>query len=175
MSERDSLLQFTLGVSYLSFLAIGGANAVIPELHRLSVDSGWMSDGMFADLFAIAQVTPGPNVILVTLIGWYVAGLAGAASGTVLMCVPAGICACFFSTLSKRFEKSRVRTAIQRGLAALTVGVVLASAYILMGAADSNVWAYGLTAAAAVASLLLRANPLVYLLLGGLAGALGLV
>lgn len=175
MSDRDSLIPFTLGVSYLSFLAIGGANAVIPELHRLSVESGWMSDAMFADLFAIAQVTPGPNVILVTLIGWYVAGFAGASIGTVLMCVPAGLCACFVSTLSTRFEKSRPRIAIQRGLAALTVGVVLASAYILMGAADSNLWAYGLTGGAAVASLMFRANPLLYLLIGGAAGALGLV
>ena len=175
MTARDPLLDFTLGVSFLSFLAIGGANAVIPELHRLSVDSGWMSDGMFADLFAIAQVTPGPNVILVTLIGWYVAGFAGASAGTVLMCVPAGICACFMSTLSTRFQASRVRTAIQRGLAALTVGVVLASAYILMGAADNSAFAYALTGAAALASVLLRANPLVYLLIGGAAGAFGLV
>jgi chromate transporter len=42
-----------------------------------------MSARQFADMFAIAQVTPGPNVILVTLIGYHVAGLAGALAGLV--------------------------------------------------------------------------------------------
>lgn len=175
MTGRDTLADFALSVSYISFLAIGGANAVIPELHRLSVDSGWMSDARFADLFAIAQVTPGPNVILVTLIGWYVAGVYGAVIGTVLMCVPTGAVACAMASLSTRFAHSRVRTAIQRGLAALTVGVVLASAYILMGAADSALAGYLLTGAAALGMLVLRSSPLYFLLAGGLCGALGFV
>lgn len=175
MSGRDSLLEFTIAVSYVSFLAIGGANAVIPELHRLSVDTGWMSDGTFADLFAIAQVTPGPNVILVTLIGWYVAGVPGAVVGTALMCVPTGAAACAMSSLSTRFAHSRVRMAIQRGLAALTVGIVLASAYILMGATETSPYAYVVTGIVAVCLLVVRANPLYFLMAGALCGAMGLV
>jgi chromate transporter len=45
----------------LSMLAFGGANAVIPEIHRDVVAvSGWMTDQQFADLFAISQAAPGP-------------------------------------------------------------------------------------------------------------------
>ena len=63
----------------MSLFAIGGANAPCPEMHRLAVEvQGWMTDRQFADMFAIAQVTPGPNVIIVTLIGYHVAGLPGA-------------------------------------------------------------------------------------------------
>src|SRR5262249_23094492 len=62
----------------LSLFAVGGANAAIPEMHRISVEvMNWMTDRQFADSFAIAQVSPGPNIIIVTLIGYHVAGLAG--------------------------------------------------------------------------------------------------
>ena len=60
----------------LSLLAFGGANAVMPEMHRLAVDRhGWMTDADFADLFALAQAAPGPNAMIVTLIGLRAAGI----------------------------------------------------------------------------------------------------
>ena len=63
----------------MSLFAIGGANGAIPEMHRLVVETrGWMTDRQFADMFALAQVTPGPNVIIVALIGYHVAGIGGA-------------------------------------------------------------------------------------------------
>jgi len=54
----------------LSLFAVGGANAAIPEMHRVAVElMHWMNDRQFADSYAIAQLSPGPNVIIVTLIG----------------------------------------------------------------------------------------------------------
>ena len=55
---------------------------------RWSRCTRWMTDRQFADLFAIAQVAPGPNIIIVTLIGYQVAGIAGALVATAAMCVP---------------------------------------------------------------------------------------
>ena len=56
----------------LSLFAVGGANAAIPEMHRIAVDvMHWMNDRQFADSFAIAQISPGPNIIIVTLIGYH--------------------------------------------------------------------------------------------------------
>ena len=73
----------------LSLFAVGGANAAIPEMHRIAVDvMHWMSDRQFADMFAIAQMSPGPNVIIVALIGYHVAGFAGAGVATTAMCGP---------------------------------------------------------------------------------------
>ena len=63
----------------LSLFAVGGANAAIPEMHRVAVDvMQWMNDRQFSDMYAIAQMSPGPNVIIVALIGYHVAGFAGA-------------------------------------------------------------------------------------------------
>jgi len=79
MSEGNVLWFIAVRFALLSLFAIGGANAAIPEMHRLAVDAQhWMTDRQFADMFAISQVSPGPNVIIVTLIGYHVAGLAGA-------------------------------------------------------------------------------------------------
>ena len=64
----------------MSLFAVGGANSAIPEMHRVAVDvQHWLTDKQFADVFAISQLSPGPNVLIVTLIGYAVAGVAGRA------------------------------------------------------------------------------------------------
>ena len=51
----------------LSFVAFGGATALLPELHRVIVDHHhWLDDTTFIQLYAIAQAAPGPNVLVVT-------------------------------------------------------------------------------------------------------------
>ena len=46
----------------------------------------WLSDRQFADSFALAQLTPGPNLIIVTLISYRVGGVATAIVATLAMC-----------------------------------------------------------------------------------------
>jgi chromate transporter len=67
-------LAWTFGL--MSLFAVGGANSAIPEMHRVAVDvHHWLNDKQFADVFAISQLSPGPNVLIVTLIGYAVAGV----------------------------------------------------------------------------------------------------
>jgi chromate transport protein ChrA len=74
-----SLVTLAWSFGLMSLFAVGGANSAIPEIHRLAVDvNHWMSDKQFADVFAISQLSPGPNVLIVTLIGYQVAGIMGA-------------------------------------------------------------------------------------------------
>ena len=49
-------------------------------------------------MYAIAQAAPGPNVLVVTLIGWQVAGLAGALIATLAMCLPMSVVTCSSAT-----------------------------------------------------------------------------
>ena len=91
----------------MSLLALGGANAVVPEIHRQAVDlRGWMTERQFADLFAISQAAPGPNVMIVTLIGYHVAGLWGAVVTTLAMCGPTAVLAAYLSRTWDRFRHS---------------------------------------------------------------------
>jgi len=166
----------TLAVHFggLSLLAVGGANAVVPEMHRQAVDvANWMTDRQFADLFAIAQVSPGPNVLIVTLIGYQVAGLIGAAVTTLAMCGPSCVMTYFIGRAWDRFKDARWRVIIQAGLVPVSVGLIGATAVVLARAADRNAADIALTAATACVAYATRINPLWMFGLSALVGLAG--
>jgi chromate transporter len=175
--SNDGATLFSLAVHFaiLSLFAMGGANAAVPEMHRLAVDvMHWMSDRQFADMFALAQVAPGPNVIVVTLIGYHVAGVAGAAVTTAAMCGPSCVFAFYMGRVWERFKEAPWRVAIQAGLVPISVGLVGASAAILTRAADQNWVTLLVTAAAACFAYVTRWNPLWMFAAAALLGVAGL-
>jgi chromate transporter len=175
---RDDNILITLGVQFaiMSLLALGGANAVAPEIHRQAVEVGhWMTDRQFADFFAISQSAPGPNVMIVTLVGYHVAGFSGALVATLAMCGPTAVLAFFFARAWDRFKGARWRVVIQAGLVPVSVGLVGASAYVLARTADHNWVAALITAASAGTAYWTRWNPLFVFAVAGLLGLAGLV
>jgi chromate transporter len=160
----------------LSLFAIGGANAAVPEMHRLAVEvMGWMSDRQFADMFALAQVTPGPNVIIVTLIGYHVAGLAGAVVTTLAMCGPTCIFAFFIGRVWDRFKHARWRIAIQAGLVPVAIGLIAASALVVARAAAESAVAIAITVVTAAVTFRLSLNPLWIFAAAALLGLAGAI
>jgi chromate transporter len=172
---NDSPLTALFGYfALLSLLAVGGANAAIPEMHRIAVEvMGWMTNRQFADMFAISQLSPGPNVIIVTLIGYHVAGVAGALVATVGMCGPTCLVAYGVAHVWDRFKDAHWRIAIQAGLVPLSLGLIAASALIVTRAADNNVYAVAITAVTAVVAFATRINPLWVFTAAGLLGLTG--
>jgi chromate transporter len=169
-----STLVWTFGL--MSLFAVGGANSAVPEMHRIAVDvQHWMSDKQFADVFAISQMSPGPNVLIVTLIGYSVAGVAGALAATLAMCGPTAILAYYVSRLLRRSSHSRWPAIIQAALVPLSIGLMGASGLILALTADRS-WLAGLiTAVAAVLAFATRLNPVWLLLAGGVLGFAGVI
>jgi chromate transporter len=160
----------------LSLFAVGGAQAAIPEMHRVAVDvMHWLSDRQFADMYAISQLSPGPNVIIVALIGFHVAGLAGAGVAITAMCGPTCVLAYFVTRVWDRFKQARWRVAVQGGLVPLSIGLIAASAFVLARAADHNVYAVLITAATAATAYWTRVNPLWIFAVAGALGFAGLV
>jgi chromate transporter len=160
----------------MSLFAVGGANSAIPEMHRVAVDvQHWMNDKQFADIFAISQLSPGPNVLIVTLIGYSVAGAAGALAATLAMCGPSAILAYYVSRLLARSGHSRWPAIIQAALVPLSIGLMGASGLIL-ALTSGRGWVAGLiTAAAAVLAFATRLNPVWMLLTGGALGFAGVI
>jgi len=160
----------------LSLFAVGGANAAIPDMQRIAVDvMHWMTAKQFADSFAIAQMSPGPNVIIVALIGYHVAGLAGAAVATVAMVGPSCVLAFLIARLWDRFKHARWRVAVQNGLVPLSLGMIAASAFVIARTTDHNVAAAIVTITTAVAAYMTRLNPLWLFAAGGAIGFAGLI
>lgn len=163
----------------LSLIAIGGANATVPEMHREIVEHlHWMNDRTFVDLIGVAQVAPGPNVIVVSMLGWQVAGLAGFLVASVAMILPSSTLAFVCGRLLQRHAHTNFWRLTKRVLAPIAVGLILASGAVMVRAADHSV----LTIAVSVGMTLLawrtRINPLIEIgtaaVLGVLAGRLGI-
>ena len=175
-SDENPLFGLISTFALLSLFAVGGANAAVPEMHRIAVDvHHWMTEKQFADAFAIAQLSPGPNVLIVTLIGYAVAGVAGALGATVAMCVPTAILAYFVSRRLARSTSSRWPAVIQAALVPLSIGLMAASGLIVAQAADRNWLAALLTVIVAVIAATTRLNPLWLLLAGGFLGFAGML
>ena len=167
-------LAWTFGV--MSLFAVGGGNAALPEMHRVAVDvQHWLTDKQFADAFAISQLSPGPNVLIVTLIGYSVAGVAGALVATLAMCLPTALMAYGVSRVLTRSSHSRWPAIIQAALVPLSIGLMSASALVLAQAADRTWLAVVLTGSAAILTLATRLNPPWVLLAGGRLGFAGVV
>ncbi|MEZ5786160.1 MAG: chromate transporter [Xanthobacteraceae bacterium] len=166
----------TLGVQFaiLSLLAIGGANAVVPEMHREIVDlRHWMSDQQFSELYAISQAAPGPNVMIVALIGQQLAGPLGAIIAMVAMCGPTAALACVVARVFDRYQETRWRRAVEAGLVPVTIGLFGAAAWVLARAADQSWVAAAVTAFAFVLIYWTRVSPLFVLAGAALIGFFG--
>jgi chromate transporter len=172
--QMKTWLQIVLLFGSLSLLSIGGGNSVLPEMHRQSVsDYHWLTDNQFADLFAISQAAPGPSILIVTLIGYKAAGIFGALLATVAVMLPAGALVYWVSRFWEHSARSPIRLAIEKGFAPLTVGLVLATAYV-MGRSTNHDWrSYLLTVLCAVVFIFTKINPLIVVGIAGLAGFLG--
>jgi chromate transporter len=167
-------LAWTFGV--MSLFAVGGANSALPEMHRVAVDvQHWLTDKQFADAFAISQLSPGPNVLIVTLIGYSVAGVAGALVATLAMCLPTALMAYGVSRVLTRSSHSRWPAIIQAALVPLSIGLMGASGYILARASDHTWVAAAVTVGAALVASATRLNPFWLLLAGGCLGFAGLI
>jgi chromate transporter len=160
----------------MSLFAVGGANAAIPEIQRIAVDiHHWMSAKQFADIYAISQLSPGPNVLIVTLIGYTVAGVVGAIAATFAMCVPTAVLAYYVSRFLLRRHGARWPGLVQAALVPLSIGLMGASALILAQTTDRSAVAALITGAAAVMAFATRLNPLWMFLIGGIIGYAGLI
>jgi len=177
MNDLDELGPLVGIFTILSVMAIGGVNTTLPELHRLVVDvHGWMTDAQFSHLYAIAQGAPGPNLMIVTLVGWHVAGLAGALVSTLGIIIPSSAIAFAVSRTWTRFREARWRKAIQAGLVPVTVGLVSASALVVTETVSGHEWRLiAVTLITATIVIFTKMHPLIPLAAAGAVGYFGVL
>lgn len=116
----------------LSFLAFGGANATLPEIHRLVVEQNqWLAADIFSDLFAISQAAPGPNLLLISLIGLQLSGISGFLVTTLAFCLPSSLLMYSFDRWWRKSEAGKWRTAVEESVGPLSSGLVLSSGWLI--------------------------------------------
>jgi chromate transporter len=176
MNSSPASLVFAAHLAVLSSISFGGFPTVLPDVHNFVVASGWVTDREFANFFAVSQVVPGPNMILMmSLIGLKVGGIAGAVASALATFGPP--CAMYYVSyrLWDRFRDMPWQRIVRRALAPLTIGLVIAGGYVMARTGDVGWPSVAITAAAVALMLRTRLSPLWILMAGGASGALGLL
>jgi chromate transporter len=174
--DRLDLSALFLHLVALWFIAVGGPSTILPDIHRYVVEvHHLLTNREFAEIYTLAQVAPGPNVMYVTLMGWYLAGWTGALATTVPILIPAGTLTMLVCHLNQRYPNAKIFRAVRRGLTPITIGLMFASATILMRAVSHDWRGYSITILTAALMVRKSWNPLWLLGAGALAGLFGLV
>jgi chromate transporter len=162
----------------LSLLSVGGAISTAPDMHRFVVgQQQWITDAQFSASIAIAQAAPGPNVLFVALLGWNIAGAPGALATMTGILLPSTLLSLWAGRWSARHRHTLSVRAVKAGLAPLTIGLLLATGWVLSEPfLRDAVHRWGTLALGLVTvalALRTRVSPLWLVLMGALVGALG--
>jgi chromate transporter len=156
---------------WLSLICVGGGLGVVPEMQRqVVVRHAWVTAREFVDGYTLAQLTPGPTMLVVAFVGYRAHGLLGALLATVAMFLPTSVIAVIVADRWQRLRSHRWAAAAERALLPIGIGLSTAGAYTLARSALHDVTT---VAVALVAGLLLyhgRVSAILIVGLGGVAG-----
>ena len=176
MNTLDALQLLSLFGHFLvlSLLAIGGAITTAPDMNRyLVVQQHWMTDAQFTASVAIAQAAPGPNLLFVAVLGWNVAGALGALATMTGILLPSTALSLWVTRWGYSRRETRGVRAFTTGLAPLTIGLLLATGWVLATPTASHPGAVLLVAGTAAVMLRTSLSPMWAVAAGALMGALG--
>jgi chromate transporter len=151
-------------------LSYGGGFVIIPLMQGDAVDAhGWMTNAEFASAVAYGQLTPGPVVQTVALVGYAAAGLAGALLAAAVAFAPSFLVVVLGGEGVRRVRASAAARAFLDGAGPAAVGAVLGAA-VPLAAGVETAWQAAVLAGAAV--LLVAGRPALWALgAGAIAGA----
>ena len=183
LTDWRNLLAVIWDFLSLSLFSLGGGNTLLNEYHHMAVEQYcWLSSRQFADIYAIAEASPGPSSMIVGLLGMGAAVKEGALwallSGLVAeisILLPSTVLMVVAALSWNRMRNSPWRVAFERGLGPITLGILFAVGVKILQTADTN--AAGVVVSLLVCLLMLRTriSPLWFMAVAGLMGALGLV
>ncbi len=168
-----------LALAWVAFkvgaLSYGGGFVIIPLMQADAVTHyHWMTAGQFLNAVALGQVTPGPVVQTVAVVGYAAAGIGGAFLAALVAFSPSFA---FILVGGQRFDLIRgdIRArAFLDGAGPAAIGAILGSAIPLARALQES-WQYGILAGAALVLLVLRRSVVLTLLLAGAAGTVAVL
>jgi chromate transporter len=159
--------------AYLSLLTVGGGMAAFPELKILTVEvHKWLTFPQLIHIYSMGQMCPGPNMMMIVVIGQWAGGFLGALAVLIAFFGPTAVLAFIVARGWKKLEKWPWRTSIQEGLAPVSIGLLLAGCFTMARGAIFGVE----TAAIAVGVLLIllhyKINPALLVLGAAVIGVL---
>lgn len=153
-----------------SLAAVGGTLSVFAGIQHEAVDvRHWLTAREFVEIFAVSRGAPGPGSMLVTLIGWKVGGWLGAIVATLSLYLPSGLLMLGVAKVWGRFAGRTWHTAVQKGLAPIGVGLILAGILAVFRAAGAGPLSWVVAVGSAIVlGWRPKIHPLLLLAAGGL-------
>jgi chromate transporter len=162
----------TLEALKIGALSFGGGFVIIPLMqHDVVSTFHWMTGAQFLNAVALGQVTPGPVVLTIAVVGYAVAGVGGALLATLMAFAPSFLFVLFGARHFDRIRANRTVTSFLAGASPAVIGAIAGSA-IPLGRSLHHVWQIPVLAGALFWLLVARRGVVSALLL---AGGIGIV
>ena len=165
------LIQLFLTFGLLSLLAVGGGTAVLPEMQIVLNEQFQVDHMKFVEVYSIGQLAPGPNMMMVIVFGFQLAGLAGALTVLLSFFLPSSILCLTVGRIWVRIGESPWRRAVQNALEPISIGLMCSGVFAVAKAAINGPVSIGLALAVLATLLFSRANPVFLILGSGFIGA----
>jgi chromate transporter len=171
-AEAHLLLTMAWHFALISLFAIGGGvSMLIPQIHQeFVVQYHWIDERSFAELLAVSQAAPGPNFLLIPLIGFRVASWAGAGVSIIAFLVFPVTITFFVGRLLHQHENEWIAR-FRRAFRPITGGLWIASGLVVAAATAHGIIPVAITIAVAAVSLVFDISPLWWCIAAGIAGA----
>ena len=157
--------------AYLSLLTVGGGMAAFPEMKVLTVEvHKWLTFPQLIHIYSVGQMAPGPNMMMIVVIGQWAGGLLGAVVTLVAFFGPTALLAFVVGRGWRKLEKWPWRKSIQEGLSPVSIGLLLGGCFTMAKGAITGIE----TGALAVGTLLIlvqyKINPALLVVAGAIIG-----
>jgi chromate transporter len=152
----------------LSLLSFGGGASILAPMHDATVLAhGWLTPREFVDFFAISRASPGPGAMMVTLVGWRVAGWTGALVATLAMFLPSSFLCYRLAKLWNSLRGTPLHSALEQGLMPIGTGLAMAGAILILRTSEAGPLGWVIAVLATTLVIWRNLYPLVVLALGG--------
>jgi chromate transporter len=151
-------------------LSYGGGFVIVPLMQHDAVTTyHWMTAAQFLNAVALGQVTPGPVVQTVAVVGYAAAGLGGGLLAALIAFAPSFL---FILLGGARFDRIRANTSMRYFLAGAGPAVIgaIAGSAIPLGLSFQHLWQLPILAGAALWMFVLRRGVVSGLLIAGVVG-----
>lgn len=167
------LIHLVLTFGMLSLLAVGGGTAVLHEMQEVLLHTYQITADMFVRVYSVGQLAPGPNMTMVLIFGFQIAGALGAALVGISFFLPSSFLCFWIGRIWNRIGDTPWRRSVQNALEPISIGLMCSGVYAVAKAALDGPLTIALAVTSFVIILFSRVNPVYVILgLGGLGAGL---
>jgi chromate transporter len=159
--------------SYLSILTVGGGMAAFPEMKVLTVEvHKWLTFPQLIHIYSVGQMAPGPNMMMIVVIGQWAGGLVGAIVTLLAFFGPTALLAYIVARGWKKLDRWPWRKSIQQGLAPVSIGLLLAGCFTMAKGTITGLETGAIAVGVLLVLLRYKINPALLVVAGAIVGIL---